>query len=318
MLESTDRLFPRPRPRTLLAGALLAAALLTCETKRPDHSSGVNLVGTQDSASLAPALSALRPAAPRPPDIPAPPDVAAPPPDAQKTASGLVSKVLRAGTGKVHPDAKDNVRVHYTGWTKDGRMFDSSVARGEPAEFAVGGVIAGWTEALQLMVAGEKRRLWIPARLAYGEHPRTGAPAGDLCFDVELLEIVAAPQPPPVPPDVATPPLDARRTASGLAYKLLQKGGGDRRPTAADRVRVHYTGWTRDGKMFDSSVTRGRPATFALGGVIRGWTEGLQLMSVGDKMRFWIPADLAYGQKPKRAGAPAGDLCFDVELLDVL
>ena len=69
--------------------------------------------------------------------------------------------------------------------------------------------------------------------------------------------------------------------------------------------------------MFDSSVTRGRPATFPLDKVVKGWTEGLQLMKVGDKMRFWIPADLAYGDKPKRPGAPSGDLIFDVELIAI-
>ena len=75
---------------------------------------------------------------------------------------------------------------------------------------------------------------------------------------------------------------------------------------------VHYTGWTTDGKMFDSSVVRGQPAQFPLNRVIAGWTEGLQLMVVGEKRRFWIPEDLAYKGK---AGAPQGMLVFDVELM---
>jgi peptidylprolyl isomerase len=79
------------------------------------------------------------------------------------------------------------VRVDYSGWTTDGKMFDSSLTRGEPAEFPLGGVIAGWTEGLQLMVKGEKRRFWIPEALAYKGAP--GAPAGMLVFDVELLDI---------------------------------------------------------------------------------------------------------------------------------
>ena len=79
-------------------------------------------------------------------------------------------------------------------------------------------------------------------------------------------------------------------------------------------MTVHYTGWTTDGKMFDSSVTRGEPATFPLNQVITGWTEGVQLMVVGEKTRFWIPENLAYqGQ----AGAPRGMLVFDVELLKI-
>jgi peptidylprolyl isomerase len=252
-----------------------------------------------------------------PPKIAAPSDVASPPADAKKTASGLRTKVLTPGTGKDKPKADDKVKVHYSGWTKDGKMFDSSITRGQPAVFGVGQVIKGWTEALQLMVVGEKRRLWIPAALAYGENAAMGAPAGDLTFDVELLEIMQAPKPPEVPKDVKAAPKDAKKTASGLAYKVLKKGTGTEHPAATSRVTVHYSGWTPDGKMFDSSVVRGEPTTFPLNGVIKGWTEGVQLMTVGEKTRFWIPADLAYGEKPMRPGAPAGMLVFDIELISV-
>ncbi len=250
-----------------------------------------------------------------PEQLPAPSDVAAPPADAQKTPSGLVTKVLTAGTGKEHPTDECRVKVHYTGWTKDGKMFDSSRTRGEPASFGVTGVIRGWTEALKLMVVGESRRLWIPADLAYGETPRRpGAPSGQLTFDVELLEIVA---PPKAPTDVAAPPKDAKKTQTGLFYKVQTAGKGKAHPSATSRVTVHYTGWTKDGKMFDSSVARGQPATFSLSQVIPGWTEGVQLMVEGEKTRFWIPGNLAYGDTPKRPGAPSGQLTFDIELLQI-
>ena len=121
--------------------------------------------------------------------LPPPPDVAAPPADAEKTASGLASKVLTPGKGKVHPTASSRVLVHYTGWTTDGKMFDSSVARGEPIPLPLNGVIKGWTEGVQLMVVGEKRRFWIPGNLAYDNSTRPGAPKGMLVFDIELLEI---------------------------------------------------------------------------------------------------------------------------------
>lgn len=245
--------------------------------------------------------------------IPAPEDVAAPPKDAKKTASGLVSRVLTPGTGKEHPTDQDRVKVHYSGWTKDGKMFDSSVMRKEPTTFAVTQVIPGWTEALKLMVTGEKRRVWIPGKLAYGDTPRMGAPSGDLTFDVELLEILASPK---APEDVKAAPATAKKTASGLAYRVLTKGTGTVRPKATDRVTVHYSGWTTDGQLFDSSVQRGEPATFALNAVIKGWTEGVQLMVEGEKTRFWIPAALAYGESP-RPGAPAGTLVFDIELLQI-
>jgi len=204
------------------------------------------------------------------------------------------------------------VTVHYTGWTTDGKMFDSSVSRGQPATFGLNQVIAGWTEGLQLMVVGETRRLWIPEELAYGGQP--GRPAGMLVFDVELLSFEETPPPPPAPADVAAPPAEAELTRTGLASKVLQPGSGTDHPGPASTVTVHYTGWTTDGKMFDSSITRGEPATFPLNRVIPGWTEGLQLMVVGETRRLWIPEVLAYQGRP---GAPAGMLVFDVELLSI-
>ncbi len=117
----------------------------------------------------------------------APPDVAAAPADATKTASGLASKVLTPGTGTRHPRPNSRVRVHYTGWTTAGEKFDSSVDRGEPITFGLDEVITGWTEGVQLMVEGEKRRFWIPAKLAYERDP--SRPQGTLVFDIELIRI---------------------------------------------------------------------------------------------------------------------------------
>ncbi|MBN9165951.1 MAG: FKBP-type peptidyl-prolyl cis-trans isomerase [Myxococcales bacterium] len=284
-----------------------------------NNSSSSSTTSTSSSATAAASASghaSTLPVSPFPNAPPAPADVGAAPADATKTSSGVASKVLTAGTGKDHPGPTDKVKVHYTGWTKDGKVFDSSIGK-DPLEFGVGDVITGWTEGLQLMVTGEKRRLWIPAALAYGERPRGGAPAGDLVFDVELLEVKQGPKPPEVPADVKAAPADAKKTASGLAYKVLTKGKGTKHPAATDRVSVHYSGWTPDGKMFDSSVVRGEPTSFGLNQVIPGWTEGVQLMVEGEKTRFWIPSALAYGDTPKRPGAPAGPLVFDIELISI-
>ena len=122
-----------------------------------------------------------------PPPIPAPADVAAPPADAQRTPSGLASKVLTPGTGTRHPRPNSRVTVHYTGWTTDGKMFESSVPRKQPITFALNEVITGWTEGLQMMVEGEKRLFWIPENLAYGGQP--GSPQGMLVFEIELIRI---------------------------------------------------------------------------------------------------------------------------------
>jgi len=260
-------------------------------------------------------LSSSTQAEPTMPETPS--DVQAPPADAQKTASGLASKVLQAGTGTVHPAAADTVTVHYSGWTTDGRLFDSSVKRDQKASFPLNRVIKGWTEGLQLMVEGEKRRFWIPAELAYGNDASGGRPAGMLVFDVELFNIKAAPKPPTVPEDVAAVPATAEKTASGLASRQLKAGSGKVHPKASNQVRVHYSGWTTNGELFDSSVLRDESIVFPLNQVIAGWTEGVQLMVEGETRRFWIPAKLAYGDNPP-PGAPAGMLVFDVELIDIV
>jgi peptidylprolyl isomerase len=243
-------------------------------------------------------------------DFSAPPDVAAPPADAAKTASGLASKLLAPGKSGERPQPTDIVTVHYTGWTADGKMFDSSVARGRSSTFPVNRVIPGWRECVQLMAMGEKRRCWVPEALGYGG--QAGRPSGTIVFDIELLDIRPSPLIPP--PDVKAPPADSKRTASGLSYKVLRSGTGARKPQAWNEVTVHYTGWTTDGKMFDSSVLRGAPTMFRLDDVIRGWTEGVQLMVEGERTRFWIPEALAYKGQPN---TPRGMLVFDIELVEI-
>ena len=123
----------------------------------------------------------------------------------------------------------------------------------------------------------------------------------------------SVPQIPP-PPDVAAAPADAQRTPTNIAFKVLQPGAGTRHPRPNSQVTVHYTGWTTDGKTFDSSISKGQPATFGLDEVITGWTQGVQMMVEGEKRRFWIPGNLAYDGQP---GRPQGMLVFDIELIRI-
>ena len=167
--------------------ALLLVLLAACEQGPPDLSKP-NPASTPTASQVATAAPAPTPEKPQ---IPAPPDVAAPPADAEKTPSGLASKVLQKGTGTEKPTSDSKVKVHYTGWTTDGKMFDSSVQRGTPATFKLDQVIKGWGEALPLMKTGSKWQLFIPASLAYGER---GAgqdipPNAALIFEVELVSI---------------------------------------------------------------------------------------------------------------------------------
>ncbi len=238
--------------------------------------------------------------------VTAPADVASVPADASKNFSGLATKVLKPGSGTEHPSKDEIVVVDYTGWTSDGKVFDSTQERGGPKTLALNRIIPGLNEGVQMMVIGETRRLWIPQALAFKGQP--GKPAGQVVFDVTLLDI-----PLRTPDDVKAAPDDAVRTKSGLAYKVLQPGTGQRHPSRIDEVTVQYTGWTTDGKMFDSSYTRGEPMTLPLDRVIAGWTEGMSLMVEGEKARFWIPEKLAYKGKQ----APYGMLVFDIELIRI-
>jgi peptidylprolyl isomerase len=155
---------------------------------------------------------------------------------------------------------------------------------------------------------------------------REGAPGGEAAGAAEAVKpkivedpMVTSPPPEgadiPAPSTVAAPPEDAEKTASGLAHKLLSPGQGSEHPGPMSQVTVHYTGWTTDGKMFDSSVKRKKVATFPLNKVIPGWGEGVQFMVQGERRRFWIPQELAYRGRPDR---PQGMLVFDVELVAIL
>ena len=278
---------------------IFAMVLAACNTDTQEEATkGDAAEETQEAENVPPPVPDL-------PDTPA--DVAAAPEDAEKTASGLASKVLKPGTGTEKPTANAMVTVHYTGWTTDGNMFDSSIKRKAAASFGLNQVIAGWTEGLQLMVPGESRRFWIPEELAYKGQP--GKPAGMLVFDVELVSFVNPPA------DVGAIPDDATKTESGLAYKVLKKGTGTTHPAADDTVKAHFIGWRSTGELLQSTENQPTPPQFKLNApnLLPGWKEGLQLMVEGEKTRFWIPEDLA-----KVPGAPPGMVVFDFTMVEIV
>jgi peptidylprolyl isomerase len=232
-------------------------------------------------------------------DIPVAPAEAVPLPD------GLITQRLVAGTGTEKPVAGDLLVVRYTLWRPNGTVEKIEAPR--KAKITLAQMLPGWREAAMMMVVGEKRRAWVPHTLGAGKIPE----GQSYVIDTELVEFYHAPE---TPADLTAPPADATRTESGLAYKVLRAGTGTDHPKRHSTVTVHYTGWTGDGHIFDSTVLRGEPAEFSLDGVIKGWTEGLQLMTAGEKTRFWIPAKLAYGNE---RGKPQGMLVFDIELVGI-
>ena len=250
---------------------------------------------------------------------PAPPDVSSPPLDAQKTPSGILTRVIRRGAGARHPTRNDYVEVVYAGWTRKGRFFEGT-GPGEPIRLDRAQLIPGLDEGIGLMVEGEQRRFWIPFALAYGARPEhVNAPREDMTFDVELLRTVPIPA---VPEDVSEPPADALRTKSGLLYRYLKHGAGAAHPTPEAWVRLEDSLWTRDGRFVHSSRIDGDSVRFPMMDLFAGWYEAMLLMVEGDKLRLWVPGKLAYGDptpghEPLPYEPPPGPVVMDVELIKI-
>lgn len=292
------------RPSTLIA-ALALALVTACAADRAAPS----VAPTRKPPSTPPPEA--KPGGPTHAQRPhgAPPTT--PPESCRRTDSGLAIEWLRpaAANGKP-PGPHDRIEVRYQVWNHAGE----SVARSAPdrtEHLAMGWLFPGWAEAMTQATPGSHLRIWVPEALAYPE--QANAPRGPLVVEVELVSIdrVATPTARDVP--ITAPPSNALHTASGIAFVILREGTGKEHPSADARVTVHYEGWTTDGNQFDSSYERGRPTTFPLRGVIKGWQQAVPLMVVGEKTRFWIPAELAYGDSP---GRPQGTLVFDIELLE--
>ncbi|BDU77018.1 FKBP-type peptidyl-prolyl cis-trans isomerase [Mesoterricola sediminis] len=255
---------------------------------------------------LLPALTLLA-ATDRFPIPPAP--VLAPPPEAERTDKGLAMVVLKPGQGGARPAPSDMVTLEYAAWSEDGRLIDSTSRRERPLSTTLDQLMKGMGQALRLMTPGEKRRIWIPQPLAF--EGAAGRPTGTITMELELL--LVEPSPLLAPPDLAAPPEGAVRLPSGVAYRILRPGDMGGRPTSRSTVTVRYSGWTADGSCFDSTWRTGsKPATLRLNEVIPGWTQVLQTMTPGEKVRVWIPEKQAY--KGER-GMPQGMLVFDIELV---
>jgi FKBP-type peptidyl-prolyl cis-trans isomerase len=243
----------------------------------------------------------------------APPDVTGPPADAHTTAVGVAMRVLKTGQGIEKPQDNDCVQVHFTVWKRDGTMLSSSRLRGTAEVQCFRSIAPGVATALQAMVVGEERRIWVPRHLTLTPWAEDEAPPPvDVTLDIELIAIIKAP---PTPTDLQPAPETVEKTTSGLAFRILQNGTGNQHPAPTSRVTLHLSGWTTKGDLFVSTVRSGRPAVYMVAHLIPGLREGVLHMVMGEKRRFWIPAALAYGEKSRRRGAPAGDLVYDVELL---
>ncbi len=236
---------------------------------------------------------------------------AEPPTDADRTNSGVALVVLDPGDPQSpRPRANDRLELRYRVWDGEGVLVDRSPDDGT-RHLTMGWLPPGWAEAMKELHVGAHAHVWVPPQQAYASHP--DAPQGMLVIDVELVSLeVLTTDVDEVP--LTSVPSNALRTSTGLAFVILRAGTGTQHPQPDATVTVHYEGWTTDGKSFDSSYDRDKPTTFPLKRVIPGWQEALPLMVEGEKTRFWIPAELAYANRPS---APQGMLIFDIELIRI-
>lgn len=236
------------------------------------------------------------------------------------TESGLKYEVTKDGEGN-HPKDPQGVRVRFVLWNTAGKVLLATQLSG----MHIAGPMKNlripqlppsitpkfWREAVSLLRKGGVGRFEVPPNLCWGAQQLSVLPPNSVTiWELEVLNVVDP------PPFVKKPREELQRTSSGLLYEVVKQGTG-KQATAQSIVKVHYTGWTLDGRIFDSSQLRDEPVLFRLSGVITGWREGVQLMKEGAIYRFTIPADLAYGERPKRPGAPAGTLIFLIELIEV-
>jgi hypothetical protein len=243
--------------------------------------------------------------------LPAPKPLQAPPANATETASGMAYVVLKAGADPNRTVRGEFIEYRADVWSADGITRANSRESG-PVIRSVRRLAAeqpGLARAILTTPVGETRRWWIAAdRLLPGY---AGMPALPHVIDLTVL----GEKSPVQTPDQLTPPADALRTSSGLAYKILKKGAGGERPSRSSTVVIDYSGWDGQGRLFDSSVTRGERASLPLQHLIPGWQEGVPLMARGDSFRFWIPGYLAYDTQPGNS-SPKGMLVFDITLYD--
>ena len=240
--------------------------------------------------------------------------------EVKTTASGLQYSVLVPGKDGPHPRRGDHVKVHYTGWLTNGTKFDSSRDHGGPATFTVGQLVEGWNEALCLMTVGAKWKLTIPAAIGYGANgsPPTIPPNATLVFELELLELQAIPDD-QRPPEFHAPDAAAQtKTASGLKYEVVKAGAGDA-PTADAVLELKYAFWTTKGALLQCSETSGGTIKFPRGDLpLAFMKEAASLLKKGTRLRFEVPPDLCFGDKPQ-GPIPANSVTiWELELVNTI
>lgn len=284
------------------------------------------LIGCDESTPVPTNVEKAKPVVPGPVDADAPEEFTT-------TQSGLKYRIRRKSTGtKANPDQA--VTANFRGWLDDGTIFDTTYGTGgTPRSIELKVQLAGVMEGAQLIGEGGMIELEVPPKLGYGEagFPPSIPANATLHFVMEVAKVFDPPktpeqtvpgaedggsglQPGPVDPDA---PEEFTTTATGLKYRIRRKSTGEK-PRDTDYVKVHYRGWLDNKRIFDSSYSKGTPTSFNLREVIKGWTEGLQHVSVGGMIELEIPPELGYGAAGSPPAVPGNaTLHFTIELIEI-
>lgn len=239
--------------------------------------------------------------------------------DTLTTPSGIKYIIVKEGEGE-SPTKSNWAYFHFTGYLPSGQIFDASVLRGEPVRINPGEMefIPAWDEIVQLMRPGAKFHVIVPPSMGYGEHgiPGVVPPNTTLRFDMELLLVSEKREIVPFECEGK----DTVKTESGLKMIHVTEGEGEN-PNENDVVKIHFTGYLENGKMFQSSLETDDPVIFAVGQkqVIDGLDEAVKYMRPGGKMRVFVPWQLGYGEEGYSPIIPEkANLIFDIELISVV
>ncbi|MEO7795222.1 MAG: FKBP-type peptidyl-prolyl cis-trans isomerase [Thermoanaerobaculia bacterium] len=243
-----------------------------------------------------------------PPAAPTPEELAGPPASATRLPSGLTTRQLRAGTGKVSPRPQDWVFFFAIGRRTDGTVVQNTFATPDPTRLQTSRLIPAWQEALAGMVVGEQRRFWFPASLA-PKNPKTGMQEA-IVFDLELVQVVRVADP---PNSLKAPDPKAKKVGLGSWVLTVKPGTGTATATRQDAALLHFTVWNDLGQTLSTSVADGRPTLFPLDRVMTSFADCVEGMKIAETRRCWVSAERNEGFP----GAPKGALIFELELLNL-
>lgn len=298
--------------RTALSSPILSRILRRADTPCRLAVLSLVLLGTATSlhgqtAAPAPGTPQAKPLTP-PPAAPSPQELAGPPASATKLPSGISTRELRAGTGKVSPRPQDWIAFFALGRRTDGTVVQNTFANPEPIRMQMSRLIPAWQTAVAAMVAGEQRRFWFPADLA-PKNPTTGVQEA-VVFDLELVAVLRMGDPPTA---LKAPDPKAQQAGFGSWTLTMKEGKAGAKATRQDAALLNFTLWNDAGQTLSTTALDGRPTLFPLDRVMTSFADCVEGMAIGEVRRCWISAARNEGFP----GAPTGALIFELELLNL-